>query len=121
MCVQVEGDHCVVHGQTSVEQERHVKSRRGRTTSLRFGQNLDRYGCPQEAACGCLVQGLGHVKNSGDYLFTRLESLTGKDVTHERCSGCFELNLVRVEFKIMLGQTIQQIHDSAVMVPGGLC
>lgn len=42
-------------------------------------------------------------------------------MTHERRIGRFELNLVRVEFEVMLGEVIQQIDDSVVMVPGAIC
>ena len=84
-----------------------VRSRRGRTTSLRFGQNLDRYvTVPRKWRVAALSRGCG-MSRIAVTIFTKLESLRGKDVTHERCSRCFELNLVRDEFKIMLGETMQ--------------
>lgn len=42
-------------------------------------------------------------------------------MTHERRIGRFELNLVRVEFEVTLGEVIEQIDDSVVMVSGGIC
>ena len=34
----------------------------------------------------------------------------------ERSSGCSELDLVQVEFEVMLRETIQQMQHSAVMI-----
>ena len=72
-------------------------------------------------ACCCLVGRLRHVKDCRSYFDAGLDYLKGEDVTHERRIGRFELNLVRVEFEVMLGEVIPQIDESVVMVPGGIC
>ena len=64
---------------------------------------------------------LGHVQNSSAVLSAGFKPFRGEDVTHKRCSGCFELDLVQVELEVMLGETIMHVDDSAVMVLGGIC
>ena len=49
---------------------------------------------------------LGHVKDSGDNVGAGPESLWGENMSHKWCSARVELNLVWVEFELVLRETI---------------
>ena len=70
----------------------------------------------QETSSGRLVLGLRHIQNSIGNFGDRFEPLWAEDMSHKWCSTCFEFNLVRIQLKIVLRESFQELKYCAVTI-----
>ena len=69
----------------------------------------------QETSSGRLLLRLRRIQNSIGNFGARFEPLWAEDMSHKWCSICFEFNLVRIQFKIVLRESFQELKYRVVM------